>query len=263
MKVAHVLREKVVSCALSRTGFGGKPVEKVLAPHPLFDLHYELGSREFFLYSDRIHDAIVLVHCTVCNRFLRPLEGGCGRVTGKGTRFSRSRPQNCSMGTSPVEFSAFVSVLGSGLTIEASCSSMLSLLLVDGVTVHNGLITDSLVPREGRSVGEMLYQGPSLNQRNLTETVINVRSNISPLDSLRQEQAFFFDPHVRPWSSRFMRFGHMPVHTVRPVFADALSRFLERFRIDDDLAAFVEQFAHVVQQKEKAMWARVVREITK
>ncbi|RNF26924.1 uncharacterized protein Tco025E_00887 [Trypanosoma conorhini] len=191
MKVTRFLRVVVQSNALSRTEVGNRITQGFFQLHPAFELNYELGSREFTLYADSVNDASVLVHCVVGSCPLRSLEGGCKKDTAKIKLFPKTRFQNHSRNIPPVEFSAFVNVTGSGITVEASCSSMLGLMLVDGVRLHDGPITESLVPREGRSVGEMLYQGPWLNQRALSESFIAVRSNVSPLDPWRQEQAFF------------------------------------------------------------------------
>ncbi|ESL10504.1 hypothetical protein TRSC58_01763 [Trypanosoma rangeli SC58] len=261
MKLTRFLQVNVLSDALSSAAVGNRIIQVPFKLHPSFDVQYELGSREFTLYSDNINDASVLVHCVVGSCLLRSLEGGCKKGIAKKKLLSKTRCQNQSPNVPPVEFSALVNVRGSGITVEASCSCMLGLLSIDGVRLHDGFITESLVPREGRAVGEMLYQGPWLNQRVLSESVIGVRSNVSALDPWRQEQAFFFDRHVRPWVSRFLRFGHSPVHTVKPDFADVLSRFFECFHVDDDLAYFVEHFAHEVQRKEKDMWSRLVKGI--
>ncbi|EAN82284.1 hypothetical protein C3747_144g93 [Trypanosoma cruzi] len=261
MKGTFFLRRQILSGALSKTEVGKKIIQGGFQLHPYFDVHHELGSREFILYSNNIHDASVLVHCLVGSSPLRSLDGGCKKDTGKKKLLPKARCQNCTVNVPPVEFSVFVYVFGSGITVEISCSSMLGFLIIDGVTTHDGLITDSLVPREGYPIGEMLYQGPWLNQRALSESVLSVRSNVNPLDPWRQEQAFFFNRHVRPWISRFLRFGHSPVHTVKPEFADALFCFLECFYVDDDLAAFVERFAHEVQRKEREMWSKIVMDI--
>ncbi|KAH9597756.1 hypothetical protein LSM04_001013 [Trypanosoma melophagium] len=261
MKGATLLRKKLHSSTDSLIELETGCVKKVLRPPHLFDVHHELGSREFTMYAENIHSARVLIHCSVGNRALRPLKGGRGTPISKRKLPHRVRSQNKTSEKFPIEFSAFVSVPFSGLTVEASCTSFLGLLVVDGIVIHSGCLTDSQVPRDGRSIREMLYQGPLLNQRGLSETAINLRSCTNPLDPFRQENAFFFDGHVRSWSSRFMRFGHTPVHTVRPEFSDTLCQFIGCFNIDDELAYFVEQFAHVVQAREKEMWTRVFKTV--
>ncbi|ORC89334.1 uncharacterized protein TM35_000121090 [Trypanosoma theileri] len=261
MKGSTLLRKKLQNNTDSLIELGTCSVKKVLRPPHLFDVHHELGSREFTMYAGNICNARVLIHCSVSNRTLRPLKGGSGSYINKKELPHRVRCQNKTLETSPIEFSAFISVPFSGITIEASCSSFLGLLIVDGMVIHNGCLTESLVPRDGRSIREMLYQGPLLNQRGLSEIAINLRSCTNPLDPFRQEHAFFFDGHVRSWSSRFMRFGHTPVHTTRPEFSDTLCQFIGCFNIDDELAYFVEQFAHVVQAREKEMWSRVLKTV--
>ncbi|KEG14515.1 hypothetical protein DQ04_00431190 [Trypanosoma grayi] len=260
MKGVRALWNKLLSRSVSLTESGRNSLkEGLLSPPHSFDLHHELGSREFTLYTENLSGAEVLIHCSVDNRGLRSLNGGEKEKIRSQRAHFRTRLQNSTPRTSPVEVSAFVSVPHTAFTVEASCSCLLGLLVVDGVVIHSGCITESLVPRDGYSACEMVYHGPLLSQRALSESLINIRSGANPLDPYRQEQAFFFDRHVRPWSSRFTRFGHVPVHTVQPRFANAVCSFLERFDVDDEVAVFAERFAHVVQKREKEAWTGVLR----
>nr|CCC93395.1 conserved hypothetical protein [Trypanosoma congolense IL3000] len=230
-------------------------------PHR-FDLHHKLGTREFTMYAE-VFEATVLVHCSVSNHRLRPLGGGKNSAGTFGTRRkAKTRRQNCPPDDLPVEFSAFVAVPPSGLTLEALCSCSLGFLVVDGILFHRGLMPESVIPQDGNLVREGVYQGPLLNQRLLAECVVSTRGCINPLEPHRQHQAFFFDRHVNLWSSRFSRLGHLPVHTAKPEFADTLCHFLGCFGVNDELARFVEEFAHQVHKEEKSHWFNILGGLT-
>ncbi|EAN77610.1 hypothetical protein, conserved [Trypanosoma brucei brucei TREU927] len=223
-----------------------------------FDVCYELGSREFTLFSS-VGSTSVLVFCNVSSRRLRSVKGGQGETEFPPKRLNvKRRRQSGSADRSPVVFSAFVSMPTSGLTIEALCCSSLGLLVVDGVSFHQGPLTESMIPQDAHPGPEGHYQGPLLNQRSLAEMVVNTRGCITSVDPFRQQESFF-DGHVNPWNARSLRFGHVPVHTAKPGFSDALCHFLEVFGVNDELAFFVEDFAHLVHREEETAWTNVLK----
>ncbi|KAG8346127.1 hypothetical protein TRVL_03039 [Trypanosoma vivax] len=237
---------------------------KSIHPPQLFDLYYKIGTSAFKLFAENVNDACVFVECSVNSRPLRPLKGGrCTAYPGKRNILSRTRRQGSVSALLPVEFCAFVSFPHIGLTLEALCSCSLGLLVVDGVSIRRGTVQKTILHDDFRFNDSAAYQGPLLSQQCLSTMLINSGKCLSPVDPHRHEHSFFFDNHVRVWSSKFSRFGHFPVHTVNLEFTEYLCRFLEVYRINDELAHFVEKFAHMVQEKEKRTWSLTLNSIIK
>jgi hypothetical protein len=201
---------------------------------------------------------MIVVDCTVSNRSTMSIQRKAKTAFSMVPR-SRRRflaPTACPDDL-PVQFSAFVSrPSGTVLCFEALCSVLHGCLSVDGAVFHSS-IRDA-ARDDVESPAWTLYRGPLLHQKHLAECVCSIRGQPNPLVQYRQHQKFFFDPFVNPVTSKFARFDHYPVHTTPTAVSDQLVEFLQERGIDDDLAAYVEEYAEFVASEERHHWRELL-----
>lgn len=243
-------------------------------PPQAFEVLHEAGTRRFTMLSTSpVTNDTVVVTCLVNHRALPKLSwdssaaaaakhGQCARRQGARRRAGgRIALPTYSPDVLPIRFRAYVGSERRNLCMELRLVSLDGLLGIDGVVMHpGGVVRGSVVEMPLREASQ-LYQGPTLNQRFLAETLTSShRQSINPLVPYRQCLSNFTDPFFNPRVCPHSFFSHHPVHTAPDRVTDAIARFAADVGVDDDLALFVHKYAVYVQSVEDSLWLRKVDE---
>ena len=218
-------------------------------------VEYARGSRRFLVKpaESPISGDIVVIDCMVSSRQSanRKKSVAASNLIPRARR--RFLPPTLSPDECPVQFSAYIGRgKGTTLCLEALCSVVHGCLSVDAAVFHAS-IRDA-ASEDVNSVRWSSYHGPLMHQKHLAECLCSVRGQPNPVVPYRQEHKHFFDPFVHPTVSKFTRFDHTPVHTVPAPLCNKLVQFLNERGVDDDLAGFVEGYAHYVDSEERRLW---------
>lgn len=182
-------------------------------------------------------------------------------LAAKGSR--RTAPPFPERPTIPTSYQIAVSHPASALALAVGASTHARMLVIDSLVVHPSDISALDPSQEGQRAFKALYQGPAMHKREYMEATLNISSAVSPLAPHRQWREVP-DSQFFSATSRFSRYGHLPMHTVSPAVYDAVAAYVhDGLRVTDAVAEFVDAYARCMQSDETALWAASVREHTR
>ena len=134
------------------------------------------------------------------------------------------------------------SCVGGGMSIDGACFP------TAGVRAAIDRCVDAVVQQRA------LYRGPLLHQGSLAQCACSTAFDTSLLHPPRQQREFSLRAACNARHSAVSRYGHSPVHSVRPELCDALVAWCVALGLDDAFARDMETCARHVANAEVRRW---------
>ncbi|KPI85149.1 hypothetical protein ABL78_5809 [Leptomonas seymouri] len=141
---------------------------------------------------------------------------------------------------------------GFPLILTLRCEARARQLVVKGAAFTREVVELRQGPEA--TCNQLTYSGPYLTQTHLADLAIGAQPLSSPLEQTSHEEALFFNSTHCFDNCAHNWYGHNPVHTVRPEMTEAIAQVAASFGVDDDLAAYISEQAHLVEKAEMAAW---------